>query len=371
MHATEIRIKSIRVRPLLVRLRRPLMTSFGLFTEGPFLAVDLETTGGIVGRNLAFTFHRLGLKVVPPALEYLASVAVSGPPVTAANVAEMHDRWQKAMMLLGHEGVTQMALSIFDMAVHDALAQANGVPLWQLLGGKAGTLQSYNSCGLGIVDPAAAAREAKELLAEHGGFSHIKMRLGRNDAAAEVAALKAVRDAIGPSVKLSVDYNQALPATRALEECRAIDDLGLDWIEEPVSYDDYATQAALTAKLRTPVQIGETWWHWRVAERAIAMRASDYIMPDLLRIGGVTGWMRVARAAAAAGVPMSSHLSPDYSAHVLAATPTAHWLEFMDWGQDLLADPLVPRAGQATLPAKPGVGISWNESAVALCEVRP
>ena len=69
------------------------------------------------------------------------------------------------------------------------------------------------------------------------------------------------------------------------------------------------------------------------------MGACDYIMPDLLRIGGVTGWMRLARVAEARAVPFSSHLSPDYSAHVLAATPTKHWLEFMDWGQDLIARP--------------------------------
>lgn len=370
MFTSEIRITSIRVRPLMVRLRRPLMTSFGLFSEGPFLAVDLETSQGIVGRVPAFTFHRLGLKTVPPALEYLASIAAAGPPVSAQNVGEMHDRWQLAMRLLGHEGVTQMALSIFDMAVHDALAQANGVPLWQMLGGKAASLQSYNSCGLGIAEPGAVAREAKELVSEHGGFTHIKMRLGRNDATGEVAAIRAVREAIGPAVTLSVDYNQALPAVRALDETRAIDDLGLAWIEEPVPYDDYPTQAALTAKLRTPVQVGETWWHWRVAERAMAMRASDYIMPDLLRIGGITGWLRVARAAAAHGIPMSSHLSPEYSAHALAATPTAHWLEFMDWGQDLLAEPLVPRAGMTALPTTPGAGIAWNEAVVGRYEVR-
>ena len=173
-------------------------------------------------------------------------------------------------------------------------------------------------------------------MAEHGGFTHVKLRMGREHAADEVAAYKAVRSAVGPDMLISCDFNQALPAASALETCRAIDGLGLAWIEEPVAYDDYDTQARLATKLATPIQIGENWWSWRVGKAAIEMGACDYIMPDLLRIGGVTGWMRLARVAEARAVPFSSHLSPDYSAHVLAATPTRHWLEYMDWGQDLL-----------------------------------
>ena len=156
---------------------------------------------------------------------------------------------------------------------------------------------------------------------EHGGFTHMKLRMGRNDAAGEVAAYKAVRSAIGPDVLISCDFNQGLASANALETCRAIDGLGLTWIEEPVAYDDYDTQARLATKLGTPISVGENWWSWRVGKAAIEMGACDYVMPDLLRIGGVTGWMRLARVAEARAVPFSSHLSPDYSAHVLAATP--------------------------------------------------
>ncbi len=169
----------------------------------------------------------------------------------------------------------------------------------------------------------------------------------------------------GPTSLISCDFNQGLPAATALETCRAIDGLGLAWIEEPVAYDDYDTQARLATKLATPIQIGENWWSWRVGKAAIEMGACDYIMPDLLRIGGVTGWMRLARVAEARAVPFSSHLSPDYSAHVLAATPTKHWLEFMDWGQELIRDPLLPVKGFTTPPDTPGTGIEWNEAAIA------
>jgi mandelate racemase len=363
-----IEITGIRVRPARVPLRRALNTRVGRFTHGPFLLIDLETKGGGVGRALCFTFIPLAQRIVPILLAELVS-ALKGREITFAEAPAAHDAGQKHLSHIGHEGLAQMALSMFDMALYDALAREAGMPLFKLLGGDSRPLPTYNSCGLGIMEPADAAREGRALVAEHGGFSHVKLRMGRACAADELAAYRAVREAVGPDVTVSVDFNQGLPVASALETCRAIDGLGLAWIEEPVVYDDYDTQARLASKLATPIQVGENWWSWRVGKAAIEMGACDYVMPDLLRIGGVTGWMRLARVAEARAVPFSSHLSPDYSAHVLAATPTRHWLEFMDWGQDLLRDPLVPVKGFATPRDAPGAGLEWNEKAIAACLV--
>lgn len=363
-----IEITGVRIRRAIAPVRRVLNTRVGRFTKGPFLLIDLELKGGGVGRVLGFTFMPIGLKVVPILLEALVE-AVKGRKITYADAPAVHDFCQKSVTHMGHEGVAQMALSMLDMALHDALAREAGVPLYSLLGGSNAPLPTYHSCGLGIAEPQDVAREAKDMLVEHGGFTHMKLRMGRNDAAGEVAAYKAVRSAIGPDVLISCDFNQGLPAAHALETCRAIDGLGLAWIEEPVAYDDYDTQARLSTKLGTPISIGENWWSWRVGKAAIEMDACDYVMPDLLRIGGVTGWMRLARVAQSRAVPFSSHLSPDYSAHVLAATPTKHWLEFMDWGQDLIRDPLVPVKGFTTPRDTPGTGLEWNEKAIAPCLV--
>lgn len=364
-----IEVTGIRVRPLIVPLKRPLVVSFGTFKEGPFLAVEVETKGGITGRMLGFTFHRLGLALIPPVLEHFAAFA-KGRTLTLHDMPAFHDAARKSLMLLGHEGVNATALSMFDMAIYDALAKAAGVPLWKLLGGVDAGIPAYNSNGGNLIAPKEAAREAKELAHENGGYAHVKIRFGRGSIEEDLAAYRAIREAVGPDLLLSTDFNQALPATTAYETCRRIDDLGLAWIEEPVVFDDYETQARLTSKLRTPVQIGETWWHWRVGARAIEMGACDYIMPDILRIGGVTGWMRLARVAEVKGVAFSSHLSPDYSAHLLAATPTRHWLEYMNWGQDLLDDPLVPENGFVTLKSTPGAGIAFKEKALAKCVVK-
>ena len=366
--AATIEITGIRTRRALVPIRRVLNTRVGRFTKGPFLLIDLELKGGGAGHALCFTFIPLAQKLVPALLDELVA-SVKGRSFGYEEASAIHDLGEKRLTHLGHEGLAKMALSMFDMAVHDALARAAGVPLYRLLGGTSAPLPTYHSCGLGIMEPTDVAREAREMLAEHGGFTHMKLRMGRDEVAAEVAAYKAVRSAVGPDIAISCDFNQGLAPTTALDTCRAIDGLGLAWIEEPVVYDDYDTQARLATKLATPIQVGENWWSWRVGKAAIEMGACDYVMPDLLRIGGVTGWMRLARVAEARAVPFSSHLSPDYSAHVLAATPTRHWLEFMDWGQDLLADPLVPEKGFTTPRDTPGTGIAWNEKSIARCLV--
>ncbi|MDX2205973.1 MAG: enolase C-terminal domain-like protein [Hyphomicrobiaceae bacterium] len=366
--ATTIEITGLRVRRALAPVRRTLATRVGTFTRAPFLLLDLELKGGGTGHALCFTFVPVGLKVIPILLDEILA-ALAGRSIGVEDLGAVHDAGQRKLTHLGHEGAAMMALSMFDMALHDAMARSAGVPLYKLLGGTAGPLPTYNSCGLGLMPLPDLAREARELAAEHGGFAHMKLRMGRGDKASEVAAFRAVREAVGPELMISCDFNQGLDARLAYDTCRAIDGLGLAWIEEPVVYDDYDTQARLAAKLTTPVSVGENWWSWRVGKAAIEMGACDYVMPDLLRIGGVTGWMRLARAAEQRAIPFSSHLSPDFSAHVLAATPTRHWLEFMDWGQDLLADPLVPVAGFTTPREAPGTGIAWNEAAIARCLV--
>jgi mandelate racemase len=97
---------------------------------------------------------------------------------------------------------------------------------------------------------------------------------------------------------------------------------------------------------------------------ALAVGACDYVMPDLERIGGITGWQQASALAAEAGVPMSSHLYPEVSVHLLAATPTAHWLEYVDWMSPLLAEPARIVDGAVTPSERPGLGLAWDDDVV-------
>ncbi len=140
---------------------------------------------------------------------------------------------------------------------------------------------------------------------------------------------------------------------------------GVFWLEEPIRHDDYPGYAALARELDLPVQIGENFDGPKAMADALFAGACDYVMPDLGRIGGVTGWVQAAGLAAARGIEMSSHLFPEVSAHLLAATPTCAWLEYVDWANPILQEPLAIRDGMALVPDRPGSGLAWNDEAVA------
>jgi mandelate racemase len=260
--------------------------------------------------------------------------------------------------------MAMIAVAGIDRAAWDALARAAGVPLCVLLGGSIGAVPSYNSNGLWLKSPEEVASEAIELR-EEGGFNGLKLRLGRERLADDLATIEAVRGAVGSEISLMIDFNQGLQLGEALERGHAIDDLGLAWIEEPIVYDNLEGYARLTADLRTPVQIGENFYGPRALYTALQMKACDYVMPDFMRIGGVTGWQRAAAIAGAAGIPISTHLYPEVAAHVMRVTETAHWLEWQDWANPILRAPYQVKAGELHIPDVPGIGLEWDEKAVA------
>ena len=249
------------------------------------------------------------------------------------------------------------------MAVWDALAKAAGMPLAVLLGGTLGSVRAYNSNGLWLTDVATLAQEAEELVAE-GGFKGLKLRLGRDHLEDDLAAIREVRRGAGDDVKLMVDFNQGLALGAALDRCHALDDQGLYWFEEPIVYDNLSGYVQLTRELETPVQLGENFYGPRDLYEAVRAGAGDYMMPDLMRIGGVSGWLRAAPIAAAAGIQVSTHLYPEAAAHLMRVTETAHWLEWQDWADPILKKPFAVNDSHLEIPCLPGVGIEWDEDAV-------
>jgi mandelate racemase len=232
----------------------------------------------------------------------------------------------------------------------------------RLLGAAPRQIAAYNSCGLGLMaDPEKVADEAEKLLG--GNFRAVKLRLGYPTVKQDIAAVRAVKQRIGESVALMTDYNQALSLTDALERGRALDGEGIYWLEEPIRHDDYAGNTMLRRELKVPIQIGENFSLPEGMAVALDAGASDWVMPDLERIGGVSGFMRGAALAHARHVEMSSHLYPEVSAHLLAATPTAHWLEYVDWMDELVQEPLRIVDGHAVVPDKPGNGLVWDAKA--------
>lgn len=355
----KLTLKSVTVRPLLLPLSRPVVARIGRFEQWPIIAIDLYTEEGVVGRSYLEPYVTSSMRAIVPVIEDLCNPRIGKPLVALDDFQAM----RKTLNFVGLEGIAMIAIAGIDMAIWDALAQAAGMPLAVMLGGSLAPVPAYNSNGLWLTDVNTLGREAVELVAE-GGFKALKARLGRERNADDIAAIGAIRKAVGEDVRLMVDFNQALPLGDAIERCHALDHLGFTWFEEPIAYNNLAGYAQLTRELDTPVQLGENFYGPRAMYEAVRAGAGDYFMPDLMRIGGVSGWLRSAPIAAAAGIQMSTHLYPEFSAHLMRVTETAHWLEWQDWANPILARPFEVKDSFIHIPNVPGSGVEWNEPAM-------
>jgi mandelate racemase len=327
--------------------------------DWPMVLIDLFTEEGVVGRSYLEPYTVKTLRYLVPAIEDFGAM-LKGRKVAPF---ELYDLARKSLHFVGYEGQSMIAVAGLDMAAWDALAKAGNMPLCVLLGGSVGPVKAYNSNGLWLQPPQTLAADAIALRDE-GGFRGLKLRLGRESARDDLAAIEAIRSAVGDEMELMADFNQGLDFAEALQRCHMIDDLGLAWIEEPIVYDDLDGYARLAAELKTPIQIGENFYGPRDLHKALQRKACDLVMPDFMRIGGVTGWLRAAAIAGATGIPMSTHLYPEVAAHVMRVTETAHWLEWQDWADPILREPYVIRDSLLHIPDVPGTGLEWNEDVV-------
>jgi mandelate racemase len=335
-----------------------LGTSKGRITRAPLLLIDVETEEGVTGRSYLWSYFR-------QAMPAIASILQAVEECAKGDRATPQELWQKLnarFALIGVQGVVRMAMAGFDVACWDAAAIAAGMPLARMVGAEPRNIPAYNSCGLGLMPLDELADEAEQLLAN--GFRAMKLRLGYSTLKEDIAAVRAVKKRIPANVALMVDYKQALTLDAALDRGRALDQEDIYWLEEPIRHDDYAGAAALKRALDVPIQIGENFSLPAGMRTALDTKCCNYVMPDLERIGGVTGWLSAAALAAERQIKMSSHLYSEASAHLLAATPTCHYLEYVDWADKVVQEPLKIVDGHAVIPDTPGSGVVWINSAV-------
>jgi mandelate racemase len=248
------------------------------------------------------------------------------------------------------------------MAMWDAIAKSHGEPLYQVLGETSGPIKAYESSGLGLSNAAQVAEEAVSFV--NRGFDTMKVRLGYPTMDDDELVLDAVRGAVGDDIDLMVDYNQALTFEQALDRCKALERFQLIWIEEPLHASDLEGAAKLTRQIGTPIQLGENLFSQYEVDRAISLQSSRYLMPDVMKIGGATSWLVAAHRAEQRNIPISSHLFPEISAHLLACSPNRHFLEYVNWADEILDEPIEPRDGYVEIPAHPGTSLIWDEKAV-------
>ena len=356
MSAITPAIRSIKARAVVAPISRPVKNAFGVIEAAPLVLIDVDTDQGVTGRSYIFAYARIALKPLVHLIEEIGR-DLTGKPVAPFDLTALLDA---RFRLLGWQGLVGMAVSGLDMAFWDALGQLAGKPVAELLGGSLRPIRAYDSYG--VVDPVADEKDLKRSLEQ--GFRGIKIKGGDGDVANDERMVKGVRKLIGPDIALMIDFNQSLDPAEAISRIARLAPYDLHWVEEPVPQENLQGLADVRRESSISIQAGENWWFPRGFAEAIAVGASDFIMPDLMKVGGVTGWMRVAGQAEAASIPMSSHLFAEASAHMLAVTPTAHWLEVLDLGRAVLAEPIEIVDG-AVAGRGPGLGLMWNEAAVA------
>jgi mandelate racemase len=352
-----MKITSIRTTPVLAPLLRPVRTASGTIDRFPLVLIDVVTDADVQGRAYAQVYLPELLAALEQAVAGLANMVI-GFPLAPRDV---HAHLLRRCRLFGMKGLLGVALGGLDMALWDAWARARGEPLARALGAEIRPLRAYHSVGL--YSAAEVVAIAEETLA--AGFAGLKIKAGFATFAEDLAAIRAAKRALGNATALMIDYNQSLTRPEAMARCKALDDEGLEWIEEPMLADDLAGCARIAQAISTPLQIGENFHGQSEMRAAIEAYASDLVMPDAQFIHGVTGWLEASALAHAAGLPMSSHTFVEASAQLLCATPTAHWIEVLDAAGGLRQAPLQIKGGMLMPWDTPGIGLEWREDMVA------
>lgn len=351
-----VTVTGLRARAVSVPLPYPLQTASGELAEAPLVLVDLPCSDGTVGHAYLLAYTHLALRPLTELVRNLAEVVAGQPLAPRELAATVAARFR----LLGPEGLPTIALAGVDMAAWDALGKVAGLPVCRLLGGAPRPVPAYGS--LRSMHPDSAVQEAAELAAH--GFDAYKGRVGYPDLDDDRAVITALRGAVGAGARIAVDYNQSLSVPEAVRRVTRLADEDLLWVEEPTRAEDVAGAARIRAEAPMPIQLGENWWGVADMTTGLTARTSDLAMLDVMRIGGVTGWLHAAGIADAARTPLSSHIFPEVSAHLLAVTPTADRLEYLDFASPVLARPLLPVDGRVQAPEAPGFDLEWDEDAV-------
>ncbi len=334
----------------------------------PIVILRIQTDAGIEGIGLTF-YGGAMTGTLRSAVDELGALIVGEDPLRIEAI--VRKLRLAAGDACGPAGIFMLALSAIDIALWDIKGKALEQPLWKLLGGTRDRVNTYASGSLrrGLTDDKAATA-ARRLVDK--GFIEMKTQMalpGNPSPAEEVRRVRVVRDAIGPDIKLMCDINQRWRVEQAIDIGHRVADVGLFWLEDVTTCDDFSGLARINEALSTPIAGGEYVWGITPFRHMIEARSVDYVMIDLCRVGGVTQWLKVAGMAEAFNLPVVSHVIPEMHLHLIAAVPNGLTVEYMPWMLKLYQETPAIEKGQLVLPNKPGLGLKFDEKAVAAYRV--
>jgi L-alanine-DL-glutamate epimerase-like enolase superfamily enzyme len=280
----------------------------------------------------------------------------------ADDIRAIHETNLRETEYVGRSGLAMWGTSAIDTALWDLLARRLGVPVSLLFGRSAPSVPVYGSGGwISWSDEQLADSIGRYL---RRGFRAVKIKIGGPSEDWDVARVCGVRQLIGPDVDLAVDCNQGLTLERALRTARRLESCRLLWIEEPFPRDDVESYCRLAASTETPLAAGEREFGLEGFRRLVASRAISIVQPDLLRVGGVTGWRLAAGLAEANLLRVAPHFYKEYDVHLAASLSNLVAIESFDWIDPLLVAPIEIAAGRAVVPGRPGFGVEFRADAI-------
>ena len=325
------RIETFELTVLAFPLNPPFHAAIRLIDTVDILLIQIRAGQGLMGCGYAFAF---GPADLAPVLASAKSLCTSLVGKDANKIERLWAGMTRALALVGASGPTLAALSAIDISLWDLAGQACGRPVADMLGGARDAIPVYGSNGslqLGV----------DELVAEAMGFARLgypayKLKVGAS-LARDVERLRAVREAVGPSFRLIADGTQQWSPN--IEGC-----------------------AEVRRAVPMDIATGETNFGTAESARLLQQGATDILMPNLQRVGGITGWRKVAAMAELHRIPMASHVYGEIGVHLMCGVPNALTLEVVPWWPKLFNESLSIKDGLASPPSKPGLGLTLDSA---------
>jgi L-alanine-DL-glutamate epimerase-like enolase superfamily enzyme len=355
-----MRVTAVRMIPANVPLEKPILAGGWDIKSIGVLAVLVDTDAGITGEGLAFTLNGRRMKLLVEGVESLGDLAVGLDPCFSG---QFLSRALKDTLFFGHKSPLIMSIAGIEAALWDIRAKAAGMPMHCLLGAVRDRVPVYWSGGLWLSMSIDALQE-EAIDRVKAGYKAMKIRIARGDDAEMVRRVRAVREVVGPKIKLMVDANQTLDVPGAIALSRRLAEFDLTWFEEPIPYYDHRGEAAIAAASPIPIASGESEYLSRGMQEMIEAGSAHTLMPDLQRMGGIAEFMKAAHLAEQRGVAISSHLFTEMSIGLLAAIENATFLEVMPWFDAIYQDRIRMENGFALVPERPGHGYRLDVAAL-------
>jgi L-alanine-DL-glutamate epimerase-like enolase superfamily enzyme len=364
--ATTDRIRAVTLSTLTLPLITPISDAKVLtgrqkpMTEIVFLFAEVRTDNGHEGIGFSYSKRAGGPAQYAHAKEIAGNLIGEDP----SDIGRIYQKLLWAGASVGRSGVATQAIAAIDIALYDLKAKRAELPLAKLLGAYRDSVRTYNTSGGFLQAPIGEVTErASQSLAE--GIGGIKIKVGHPDSRVDLARVQAVREHLGPDVPLMVDANQQWDRPTAMRMGRILEQYGLIWIEEPLDAYDAEGHAQLAAALDTSIATGEMLSSVAEHISLIEHRSVDVIQPDAPRIGGITPFLRLAHLADQAGLQLAPHFAMEIHVHLAAAYPREPWVEHFEWLNPLFNERLETTGGRMLVPARPGLGFTLSEQALA------